>query len=257
MTNMLGTEASIHWRSTAAGMLDLSLIGGHAASNAVAERVIDAPSPSDYDEVLNEPDSVAIQIQSPGVVDAVECLVAESDLPVAAGRESLSPPGSIFGRLPHFKSILSNLLLLYTAQNYGLVHILLDACLRLYTKDTPVQNVAKQWRVSYSYDRGEEFGYILVGGDFGSFVLPSNIIKDRKAVLSLSQRSHGEHRCWEHVPIHRHPLQAFELPEDVAGWYLLKNGKGHTVNGSIRPEGLILVTHVGTHQDFLRQGFST
>jgi len=62
-----------------------------------------------------------------------------------------------------------------------------------------------------------DIGYIPVGGDFGSFVPLSNIIQDGRAALSLSRRSHGEHWCWEHVPIHRQPLQAYELPEGVAG----------------------------------------
>lgn len=128
-----------------------------------------------------------------------------------------------------------------------------------------------------------DIGYIPVGGDFGSFVPLSNIIQDGRAALSLSRRSHGEHWCWEHVPIHRQPLQAYELPEGVAGWpvvvppysqidvvvvheaylscvkdawqYLLKNGKGHATDSSIRPEDLILVTHVGTHQDFYVRDF--
>ncbi|KAG1758128.1 hypothetical protein EDD22DRAFT_972357 [Suillus occidentalis] len=128
-----------------------------------------------------------------------------------------------------------------------------------------------------------DIGYIPVGGDFGSFVLLGNVIKDGKAVFSLSQQSHGEHWCWEHVPIQRQPLQAYELPEAIAGWpvavppysqidvvvvheaylscvkdawqYLLKNGKAHAVNSSIGPENLILVTHVGTHQDFYVRDF--
>ncbi|KAG0707229.1 hypothetical protein DFH29DRAFT_823835 [Suillus ampliporus] len=128
-----------------------------------------------------------------------------------------------------------------------------------------------------------DVGYIPVGGDFGSFVHLSNVIKDGKAELGASQRSHGEHWCWEHRPIRRQPLQAYELPEVVAGWpvavppysqidvavvheaylscvkdawqYLLKNGKGHAVDGGIRPEDLILVTHVGTNQDFYVRDF--
>lgn len=128
-----------------------------------------------------------------------------------------------------------------------------------------------------------DIGYIPVGGDFGSFVLLSNVIKDGKAVLNLCQRWHGEHWCWEHVPIQRQPLQAYELPEAVAGWpvavplygqidvavvheaylscvkdawqYLLKNGKGYAVSSGIRPEDLILVTHVGTRQDFYVRDF--
>lgn len=63
----------------------------HAASNATAERVIDVPPPPTYHEVLNEPNSVALEIRSPGIVDAAECMVAEFD-PVAAGGKSLSPP---------------------------------------------------------------------------------------------------------------------------------------------------------------------
>ncbi|KAG1728218.1 hypothetical protein EDB19DRAFT_1747770 [Suillus lakei] len=505
--------------------LAVSSLTGNAASNATAERVIDAPPPPAYDEVLNEPDSVAVEIRSPGIVDAAECLVAEPDPPVAAGGGSLSPPekritdhylpvelssltleddhgfrryhqsevilrgrsqlqdgwwagatevqvqgqralikkydddkdhayskwlrdvkvlqnlyhpnlpqmlGFSDERAPTPFIMLANVqtqnpqalvhevlrssslgtsmeLLLrfyrdladtalyvqrqlnldenkvqdfiegssfrvdslktlvvglppprdgewYTARNYGLAHTLLDACLRM---------LPNNGRVSYSYDRGEEFvteeiqkkinhlvtlarallpsgrkspvlptqlealieetesdtpsltlrqirnltwnaegahghtwyernvpadkfcvgdiGYIPVGGDFGSFVLLSNVIKDGKAVFSLSQRSHGENWCWEHVPIQRQPLQAYELPEDVAGWpvavppysqidvvvvheaylscvkdawqYLLKNGKGHAVDGSVRPEDLILVTHVGTHQDFYVRDF--
>ncbi|KAG1744363.1 hypothetical protein EDB19DRAFT_1694694 [Suillus lakei] len=505
--------------------LAVSSLTGNASSNATAERVIDAPPPPAYDEVLNEPDSVAVEIRSPGIVDAAECLVAESDPPVAAGGESLSPPekritdhylpaelssltleddhgfrrfhqsevilrgrsrlqdgwwagatevqvqgqralikkydgdkdhayskwlrdvkvlqnlyhpnlpqmlGFSDERAPTPFIMLANVqtqspqalvrevlrssslgtsmeLLLrfyrdladtalyvqrqfnldenkvqdfieassfrvdslktlvvglppprdgewYTGRNYGLAHTLLDACLRM---------LPNNGRVYYSYDRGEEFvtediqkkinhlvtlarallpsgrqspvfptqlealieetesdtpsltlrqirnltwnaegahghtwyernvpadkfcvgdiGYIPVGGDFGSFVLLSNVIKDGKAVFSLSQRSHGENWCWEHVPIQRQPLQAYELPEDVAGWpvavppysqidvvvvheaylscvkdawqYLLKNGKGHAVDGSIRPEDLILVTHVGTHQDFYVRDF--
>ncbi|KAG1774703.1 hypothetical protein EV702DRAFT_938113, partial [Suillus placidus] len=101
--------------------------------------------------------------------------------------------------------------------------------------------------------------------------------------LSLSQQSHSKHWCWEHVPIHRQPLQAYELPEAVTGWpvavppysqidvvvvheaflscvkdawqYLLKNGKGYAADGGIRPEDLILVIHVGTHQDFYVKDF--
>ncbi|KAJ8583427.1 hypothetical protein M405DRAFT_917385, partial [Rhizopogon salebrosus TDB-379] len=38
------------------------------------------------------------------------------------------------------------------------------------------------------------------------------------AAFSSSQRSHGEHWCWKHVPIRRQPLQAYELPETVVGW---------------------------------------
>ncbi|KAG1728864.1 uncharacterized protein EDB91DRAFT_1060284 [Suillus paluster] len=128
-----------------------------------------------------------------------------------------------------------------------------------------------------------DIGYIPVGGDFGSFVLLSNVIKDGKAELSVSHRSHGEHWCWKHVPMRRQPLQAYELPEVVAGWpvavppysqidvvvvheaylscvkdawqYLLKYGRGHAVDSGIRPEQLILVTHVGTHQDFYVNDF--
>ncbi|KAJ8580996.1 hypothetical protein M405DRAFT_869063 [Rhizopogon salebrosus TDB-379] len=128
-----------------------------------------------------------------------------------------------------------------------------------------------------------DIGYIPVGKDFGSFVLLCNVIKDGKAAFSSSQRSHGEHWCWKHVPIRRQPLQAYELPETVVGWpvavppysqidvavmheaylscvkdawqYLLKNGKDHVVDIGIRPEELILVTHVGTHQDFYVNDF--
>ncbi|KAG1803173.1 uncharacterized protein BJ212DRAFT_1449933 [Suillus subaureus] len=473
---------------------------GNAASDATAdsERAINTTPPPTYHEVLNGPDSIAIEIQSPGIVDAAECIVAESDPLAVAGGESLSPPEKRFmdhylpvelssptleddhgvsnkfyfflacscvlyqpsfddttsrrlsyvagldcrmdGGLVRRKSrvllklcfqkwlrdvkVLQNLypqalvrevlrssslgtsieLLLrfdtamyvqrqlnldenkvqdfieasslrvdslktlvvglppprngewYTARNYGLAHTLLDACLRM---------LPNNGRVTYSYDRGDEFvteemqkkvnhlvtlarallpggrqipvlptqlealieetdseipsltlrqirnltwnaegthghswyernvpadkfsvgdiGYIPVGGDFGSFVLLSNIIKDGKAVLSLSQRSHGEHWCWDHVPIHRQPLQAYELPGAVVGWpvavppysqidvvvvheaylscvrdawqYLLKNGKGHAADSGIRPEDLILVTHVGTHQDFYVRDF--
>ncbi|OAX35033.1 hypothetical protein K503DRAFT_830922 [Rhizopogon vinicolor AM-OR11-026] len=129
-----------------------------------------------------------------------------------------------------------------------------------------------------------DIGYIPVGKDFGSFVLLCNVIKDGTAAFSLLQRSHGEHWCWKHVPIRRQPLQAYELPEVVAGWpvavppysqidvavaheaylscvkdawqYLLQNGKDHAVDaGIIRPDELILVTHVGTHQDFYVNDF--
>jgi hypothetical protein len=62
-----------------------------------------------------------------------------------------------------------------------------------------------------------DIGYIPVGKDFGSFVLLCNVIKDGKAAFSSSQRSNGEHWCWKHVPIRRQPLQAYELPETVAG----------------------------------------
>ncbi|KAG1894412.1 uncharacterized protein F5891DRAFT_1062579 [Suillus fuscotomentosus] len=504
--------------------LAVNSLRGSTASNATAERVIDAPPPPAYHEVLNKPDSV-IEIRSPGIGDAAECIVAESDLPVTAGGEPLSPPEKRFtdhylpaellsltleddhgfrryhqsevilrGRsrlqngwwagatevqvqgqralikkydddkdnayskwlrdvkmlqnlyhpnLPQMLGfsderaptpfiLLANVqtqspqalvremlrssslgtsieLMLrfyrdladaavyvqrqlsldenkvqdfieasslrvdslktlvvglppprdgewYTARNYGLAHTLLDACLRM---------LPNNGRVTYSYDRGEEFvteemqkkinhlvtlarallpsgrqspvlptqlealieetesktpsltlrqirdltwnsegahghtwyeknvpadkfsvgdiGYIPVEGDFGSFVLLSNVIKDGKAPLSLSQRSHGEHWCWEHIPIHRQPLQAYELPEALAGWpvavppysqidvvvvheaylscvkdawqYLLRNGKGHAADGDIRPEDLILVTHVGTHQDFYVRDF--
>lgn len=505
--------------------LAVSSLRGNATSNATAERVIDAPPPPTYQEVLNEPDSVAVEIRSPGIIDAAECIVAESDPPLAAGGESLSLPekrltdhylpaelssltleddhgfrryhqsevilrgrsrlqdgwwagatevqvqgqralikkydddkdnayskwlrdvkvlqnlyhpnlpqmlGFSDERAPTPFILLANVqtqspqalvrevlrssslgtsieLLLrfyrdladtamyvqrqlnldenkvqdfieassfrvdslktlvvglppprdgewYTARNYGLAHTLLDVCLRM---------LPNNGRVTYSYNRGEEFvteeiqkkvnhlvtlarallpsgrqspvlpthlealieetefetpsltlrqvrdltwnaegahghtwyernvpadkfsvgdiGYIPVGGDFGSFVLLSNVIKDGKVVLSLSQRSHGEHWCWEHVPIHRQPLQAYELPEAVAGWpvavppysqidvavvheaflscvkdawqYLLKNGKGYAADSGIRPEDLILVTHVGTHQDFYVKDF--
>ncbi|KAG1823056.1 hypothetical protein EV424DRAFT_1487549 [Suillus variegatus] len=506
--------------------LAVSSLRGNTASNATAERVIDAPPPPAYHEVLNKPDSV-IEIRSPGIGDAAECIVAESDLPVTAGGEPLSPPEkrftdhylpaellsltleddhgvsnkfhcvfwlahasyttlvstispvrgylarpvSVAGRMKYDDDkdnayskwlrdvkMLQNLyhpnlpqmlgfsderaptpfillanvqtqspqalvrkmlcspslgtsieLMLrfyrdladtamyvqrqlsldenkvqdfieasslrvdslktlvvglpppqdgewYTARNYGLAHTLLDACLRM---------LPNNGRVTYSYDRGEEFvteemqkkinhlitlarallpsgrqspvlptqlkalieetesktpsltlrqirdltwnaegahghtwyernvpadkfsvgdiSYIPVAGDFGSFVLLSNVIKDGKAALSLSQRSHGEHWCWEHIPIHRQPLQAYELPEAVAGWpvavppysqidvvvvhevylssvkdawqYLLRNGKCHAADGGIRPEDLILVTHVGTHQDFYVRDF--
>lgn len=504
--------------------LAVSSMKEHAASNATTERVIDVPPPPTYHEVLDESNSVALEIRSPGIVDAAECMVAEFD-PVAAGGESLSPPekglqdhylpaelssltleddhgfrryhqsevilrgrsrlqdgwwagatevqvqgqqalikkydgdkdpayskwlrdvkvlqnlyhpnlpqmlGFSDERAPTPFILLANVqtqspqalvrevlrssslgtsieLLLrfyrdladtamyvqrqlnldenkiqdfmeassfrvdsiktlvvglpppregewYTARNYGLAHTLLDACLRM---------LPNNGRVTYSYDRGEEFvteeiqkkinhlvtlarallpsgrqspvlptklealieetefetpsltlrqirdltwnaegahghtwyeknvpadkfsvgdiGYIPAGGDFGSFVLLGNVTKDGKAVLSLSQRSHGEHWCWEHVPIQRQPLQAYELPEAVAGWpvavppysqidvvvvheaylpcvkdawqYLLKNGKGHAVNSGIGPEDLILVTHVGTHQDFYVKDF--
>ncbi|KAG1865953.1 hypothetical protein F4604DRAFT_1585898 [Suillus subluteus] len=506
--------------------LAVSSLRGNAASNATAERVIDALPPPAYHEVLNGPDSVAVEIRSPGIIDAAELTVAESDPLVAAGGEFLSSPEkkftdhylpvelssltlddhgvsnkfffffllahvlytnlvstipsvrgyltrpvSVAGRMKYDDDkdhayskwlrdvkVLQNLyhpnlpqmlgfsderaptpfillanvqthspralvrevlrssslgtsieLLLrfyrdladtamyvqrqlnldeskvqdfieasslrvdslktlvvglppprngewYTARNYGLAHTLLDACLRM---------LPNNGRVTYSYDRGEEFvteemqkkinhlvtlarallpggrqtpalptqlealieetesetpsltlrqirdltwnaegahghtwyernvpadkfsvgdiGYIPVGGDFRSFVLLSNVIKDGKAILGLSQRSHGEHWCWEHVPIHRQPLQAYELPEAVAGWpvavppysqidvvvvheaflscvkdawqYLLKNGKGHAADSGIRPEDLILVTHVGTHQDFYVRDF--
>ncbi|KAG1888089.1 hypothetical protein F4604DRAFT_1915996 [Suillus subluteus] len=63
-----------------------------------------------------------------------------------------------------------------------------------------------------------DIGYIPVGGDFGSFVLLGNIITGEKAALNLSQQLHGEHWCWEHIPIQRQPLQADELPEAVSGW---------------------------------------
>lgn len=502
--------------------LAVSSLRGNTASNTTAERVIDAPPPPAYHEVLNKRDSIAIEIRSPGIVDAAECMVAESDLSVTAG---VSPPEKRFtdhyfpaellsltleddhgfrryhqsevilrgrsrlqdgwwagatevqvqGRRALIKKydddkddayskwlrdvkMLQNLyhpnlpqmlgfsderaptpfillanvqtqspqalvremlrssslgtsieLMLrfyrdladtamyvqrqlglddnkvqdfieasslrvdslktlvvglppprdgewYTARNYGLAHTLLDACLRM---------LPNNGRVTYSYDRGEEFvtkeiqkkinhlvtlarallpsgrqspvfptqlealieetesktpsltlrqirdltwnaegahghtwyeknvpadkfsvgdiGYIPVGGDFESFVLLSNVIKDGKAALSLSQRSHGEHWCWEHIPIHRQPLQAHELPEALAGWpvavppysqidvvvvheaylscvkdawqHLLRNGKGHAADSGIRPEDLILVTHVGTHQDFYVRDF--
>ncbi|KAG2035504.1 hypothetical protein BDR03DRAFT_962428 [Suillus americanus] len=504
--------------------LAVSSLRGNTASNAAAERAIDALPPPAYHEVLNGPDSVVIEIRSPGIVGAAECTVADSDPLAAAGGESLSPPekrltdhylsvelsshtlddhgfrryhqsevilrgrsrlqdrwwagatevqvqgqralikkydddkdhayskwlrdvkvlqnlyhpnlpqmlGFSDERAPTPFILLANVqtqspqalvremlrssslgtsieLLLrfyrdladtatyvqrqlnldeskvqdfieasslrvdslktlvvglppprdgewYTARNYGLAHTLLDACLRM---------LPNNGRVTYSYDKGEEFvteemqkkinhlvtlarallpsgrqvpvlptqlealieetesetpsltlrqirdltwnaegahghtwyernvpadkfsvgdiGYIPVGGDFGSFVLLSNVIKDGKAILRLSQRSHGEHWCWEHVPIHRQPLQAYELPEAVAGWpvavppysqidvvvvheafvssvkdawqYLLKNGKGHAADSGIRPEDLILVTHVGTHQDFYVRDF--
>ncbi|KAG2143431.1 uncharacterized protein EDB93DRAFT_1156157 [Suillus bovinus] len=501
--------------------LAVSSLKRDTASNATAERVVDAPPPPAYHEVLNEPDSVAVEIRSPGVVDAAEVMVAESDFPVTAlsplekrltdhylpaelssltleddhgfrryhqsdvilrGRSRLQggwwadamevqvqgqralikkydddkdnayskwlrdvkllqnihhpnlpqmlgfsdertptpfillanvqtqSPQALVREMLRSSSLGTSIELLlrfyrdladtatyvqrqlnldenkvqdfieasslrvdslktlvvglppprdgewYTARNYGLAHTLLDACLRM---------LPNNGRVTYSYDKGEEFvteemqkkinhlvtlarallpsgrqspvlptqlealieetefetpsltlqqirnlswtaegahdhtwyernvpadkfsvgdiGYIPVGGDFGSFVLLGNVIKDGKAGLSLSQRSHGEHWCWEHVPIQRQPLQAYELPEAVAGWpvvvpaysqidvavvheahlscvkdawqYLLKNGKGHAANDSIRPEDLILVTHVGTHQDFYVRDF--
>ncbi|KAG2107712.1 uncharacterized protein F5147DRAFT_577531 [Suillus discolor] len=502
LATMLATLINIH--------LAVNSLRGSTASNATAERVIDAPLPPAYHEVLNKPDSV-IEIRSPGIVNAAESIVAESDIPVTAGGEPLSPSENRFtdhylpaellsltleddhgvsnnqrlsyaagldcrtdGGLVQWKSrmllklgfqkwlrdvkMLQNLyhpnlpqmlgfsderaptpfillanvqtqspqalvremlrssslgtsieLMLrfyrdladtamyvqrqlsldenkvqdfieasslrvdslktlvvglppprdgewYTARNYGLAHTLLDACLRM---------LPNNGHVTYSYDRGEEFvteeiqkkinhlvtlarallpsgrqspvlpiqlealieetesktssltlrqirdltwnaegahghtwyeknvpadkfsvgdiGYIPVGGDFESFVLLSNVIKDGKAAFSLSQRSHGEHWCWEHIPIHRQPLQAYELPEAVAGWpvavppysqidvvvvheaylscvkdawqYLLRNGKGHAADGGIEPEDLILVTHVGTHQDFYVRDF--
>lgn len=61
-----------------------------------------------------------------------------------------------------------------------------------------------------------DIGYIPVGKDFSSFVLLHNVIKYGTVALSLSQRSHGEHWCWKHVPVRRQPLQAYELPEAVA-----------------------------------------
>lgn len=73
----------------------MSSLRGNTASNATAERVIDAPPPPAYHEVLNKPDSV-IEIRSPGIGDAAECIVAESDLPVTAGGEPLSPPEKRF-----------------------------------------------------------------------------------------------------------------------------------------------------------------
>lgn len=72
--------------------LAVSSLRGNTASNAAAERAIDALPPPAYHEVLNGPDSVAIEIRSPGIVGAAECTVAESDPLAAAGGESLSPP---------------------------------------------------------------------------------------------------------------------------------------------------------------------
>ncbi|KAG2352208.1 hypothetical protein BDR07DRAFT_1616021 [Suillus spraguei] len=503
--------------------LAVSSLRGNAASNATTARVVDTSSPPAYLEVLNEPDSDAVEIRSPGVVDAAGRIVAESDPPVAAGEESLLPPEKrltdhylpeelsslsleddhgfrryhqsevilrgrsrlqdgwwagatevqVQGQRALIKKydgkdhgyskwlrdvkVLQNLyhpnlpqmlgfsdeqaptpfillanvqtqspqalvrevlrssslgtsmeLLLrfyrdlvdtamyvqrqlnldenkvqdfieasslrvdslktlvvglpplrdgkwHTARSYGLAQTLLDVCLRM---------LPNNGRVTYSYTKGEEFatkemqkninhlvtlarallpsgrqspvfptqlealieetkyetsltlrqirdltwsaegahdhtwyertvpadkfsvgdiGYIPVGGDFESFVLLGNIIKDGKAVLDLSQRSHGEHWCWEHFPRRREALQAYGLPEAVAGWpvavppytqidvvvvheaflscvkdawqYLLKNSKGHAADGGIRPEDLILVTHVGTYQDFFVKDF--
>jgi hypothetical protein len=72
--------------------LAVSSMREHAASNATAERVIDVPPPPTYHEVLNEPNSVALEIRSPGIVDAAECMVTGFSPPAAAGGESLSPP---------------------------------------------------------------------------------------------------------------------------------------------------------------------
>ncbi|KAF8836679.1 hypothetical protein BDN67DRAFT_973870 [Paxillus ammoniavirescens] len=123
-----------------------------------------------------------------------------------------------------------------------------------------------------------DIGYISPGTGWDSFVRLRNVFEGDMGVFKTSMKSKGEHWCWENVPIRRRPLQAFEMPMNIAGWpvavpphkqidvvvvheafvsavkdawqYLLQNGKKLAREAGVEPEDLILVTHAGTHQDF-------
>ena len=62
-----------------------------------------------------------------------------------------------------------------------------------------------------------DFGYIPRGKDWNAFIRLENVFERDAGALKLSLRTHGEHWCWENVPIQRQHLQAFELPMDVSG----------------------------------------
>jgi len=73
--------------------LAVSSLRGNTASNATTERDIDASPPPTYCEVLNGPDSVAVEVRSPGIIDAAECIVTtKPDSPETPEGESLPPP---------------------------------------------------------------------------------------------------------------------------------------------------------------------
>ncbi|KIJ18169.1 hypothetical protein PAXINDRAFT_154070 [Paxillus involutus ATCC 200175] len=114
-----------------------------------------------------------------------------------------------------------------------------------------------------------DIGYIPPGAGWDSFVRLRNVFEDDIGVFKTSMKSKGEHWCWENVPIRRQPLQAFEMPMNIAGWpvavpphkqidvvivhealvsvvkdawqYLLQNGKKLAGEAGIEPEDLILV----------------
>ncbi|KAG9311060.1 hypothetical protein JVU11DRAFT_8964 [Chiua virens] len=128
-----------------------------------------------------------------------------------------------------------------------------------------------------------DLGYVPKGKDWNSFVRLENIVQRDAGALKVSHRAHGEHWCWENVPIQRQPLQAFETPMNISAWpvavppykqidvvvvheaftlcvkdawqYLLENGKTIAEDAGMKPEDVVLVTHAGTHQDFYVKDF--
>jgi len=142
-------------------------------------------------------------------------------------------------------------------------------------------NHAKMWRArtvpAYKYRIGD-LGYIPDGKDFGSFVVLQNVVADGLVSFELVHNATGWQGCWDRGFRQNTDLQPFPAYMNAYGWaivvppsteqdvqvihdmclasptvgwrFLLDHGKSLAVTHGLKPEELILVTRVGTDQQF-------
>ncbi|CCM02113.1 uncharacterized protein FIBRA_04190 [Fibroporia radiculosa] len=128
----------------------------------------------------------------------------------------------------------------------------------------------------YKYTVGD-VGYVPEGGDFASFVVLCNVIRDEAATVDVSERAVGEQWQWS-FGSGRQELPSFMRPDGKYSWtvmlpagsrqqvtilhekfaptpgqawkFLLENGRRLGQQHSVQPQDLMLVTRVGVQLDF-------
>ncbi|THH31372.1 hypothetical protein EUX98_g2807 [Antrodiella citrinella] len=143
------------------------------------------------------------------------------------------------------------------------------------------KNHVKMWRErtvpAFKYQIGD-LGYIPTGKDFSSFCVLQNVVADGLVAFELVQNATGWQGCWDRGFRQNQDLQAFPASFNAYGWaivvppgteqdvqvihdnclasptdgwrFLLDHGRSLAASHNVKPEQLILVTRVGTDQQF-------